>query len=148
MVVGDLDNCLIKFARCCTPVPGDKIVGFITKGYGVSVHRAECQNRLNSGSRDNEEERWIDVSWGDIGSETYNTALTISARDRRNFVLDIATVLATAKVKITSLSAREIEGGQAVAFVSMDVHTRAELQAAIHRLSVIKGVTEVKRPGV
>ncbi|MBR6522344.1 MAG: bifunctional (p)ppGpp synthetase/guanosine-3',5'-bis(diphosphate) 3'-pyrophosphohydrolase [Oscillospiraceae bacterium] len=148
VVVGDLDNCLIKFARCCTPVPGDKIVGFITKGYGVSVHRAECQNRLNSGSRDNEDERWIDVSWGDIGSETYNTALTISARDRRNFVLDIATVLATAKVKITSLSAREVEGGQAVAFVSMDVHTRAELQAAIHRLSVIKGVTEVKRPGV
>ena len=148
VVVGDLDNCLIKFARCCTPVPGDKIVGFITKGYGVSVHRAECQNYLNAGSRDNEEERWIDVSWGDIGSETYNTSLTISARDRRNFVLDIATVLATAKVKITSLSAREIEGGQAVAFVSMDVHTRAELQAAIHRLSVIKGVTEVKRPGV
>ena len=148
VVVGDLDNCLIKFARCCTPVPGDKIVGFITKGYGVSVHRAECQNYLNSGSRDNEDERWIDVSWGDIGSETYNTALTISARDRRNFVLDIATVLATAKVKITSLSAREIDGGQAVAFVSMDVHTRAELQAAIHRLSVIRGVTEVKRPGV
>ena len=148
VVVGDLDNCLIKFARCCTPVPGDKIVGFITKGYGVSVHRAECQNYLNSGSRDNEDERWIDVSWGDIGSETYNTALTISARDRRNFVLDIATVLATAKVKITSLSAREIEGGQAVAFVSMDVHTRAELQAAIHSLSVIRGVTEVKRPGV
>ncbi|MDD6188116.1 MAG: bifunctional (p)ppGpp synthetase/guanosine-3',5'-bis(diphosphate) 3'-pyrophosphohydrolase [Clostridiales bacterium] len=148
VVVGDLDNCLIKFARCCTPVPGDKIVGFITKGYGVSVHRAECQNYLNSGSRDNEDERWIDVSWGDIGSETYNTSLTISARNRSNFVLDIATVLATAKVKITSLSAREIEGGQAVAFVSMDVHTRAELQAAIHRLSVIRGVTEVKRPGV
>ncbi len=148
VVVGDLDNCLIKFARCCTPVPGDKIVGFITKGYGVSVHRAECQNYLNSGSRDNADERWIDVSWGDIGSETYNTSLTISARDRRNFVLDIATVLATAKVKITSLSAREIEGGNAVAFVSMDVHTRAELQAAIHRLSVISGVSEVKRPGV
>ncbi len=148
VVVGDLDNCLIKFARCCTPVPGDKIVGFITKGYGVSVHRAECQNYLNSGVRGDEDERWIDVSWGDIGSETYNTSLTILARDRGNFVLDIATVLSAAKVKITSLSAREADAGRAVAFVSMDVHSRAELQAAISRLSVIQGVSEVKRPGV
>ena len=148
VIVGDLDNCLIKFARCCTPVPGDKIVGFITKGYGVSVHRAECQNYLNSGVRGDEDERWIDVSWGDIGSETYNTSLTILARDRGNFVLDIATVLAAAKVKITSLSAREADAGRAVAFVSMDVHSRAELQAAISRLSVIQGVSEVKRPGV
>lgn len=148
VVVGDLDNCLIKFARCCTPVPGDRIVGFITKGYGVSVHRAECQNYLNSGVRGDEDERWIEVSWGNIGTGTYNTALTISARDRNNLVLDIATVLSAAKVKVTSLSAREVGGGKAVAFVSMDVHSRAELQAAISRLSVIQGVSEVKRPGV
>ncbi len=148
VVVGDLDNCLIKFARCCTPVPGDKIVGFITKGFGVSVHRAECQNYLNSGVHGDEDDRWINVSWGDIGAETYNTALTIQARNRDNFVLDVATVLSAAKVKLTGLNARELEAGRAVAFVSMDVHSRAELQAAINRLSVIPGVSEVRRPGV
>ncbi len=148
VIVGELDNCLIKFARCCTPVPGDKIVGFITKGFGVSVHRAECMNYLNSGVKGDEDDRWISVSWGDIGSDTYSTSLSIIARDRGNFVLDIATVLSTAKIKITSLNAREIGGGKAMAVVSLEVHSRAELQAAINRLSMIQGVSEVKRPGV
>jgi GTP pyrophosphokinase len=148
ILVGDLENCLIKFSRCCTPVPGDKVVGFITKGFGVSIHRVQCQNYLNSKARGDETHRWMDVTWGETGNELYHTSLSVSANDRKNLVMEIATVLSATKVKITSLSIRELQGGKAVAFLSLEVKDLGELTAAINRLSMIAGVTEVRRPGV
>ncbi|NMA36809.1 MAG: bifunctional (p)ppGpp synthetase/guanosine-3',5'-bis(diphosphate) 3'-pyrophosphohydrolase, partial [Papillibacter sp.] len=148
ILVGDLENCLIKFSRCCTPVPGDKVVGFIKKGFGVSIHRVQCQNYLNSKARGDETHRWMDVTWGETGNELYHTSLSVSANDRKNLVMEIATVLSATKVKITSLSIRELQGGKAVAFLSLEVKDLGELTAAINRLSMIAGVTEVRRPGV
>jgi GTP pyrophosphokinase len=148
ILVDELENCLIKFSRCCTPVPGDKIVGFITKGYGVSVHRTQCQNYLNSKARGEDMHRWIDVAWGETGSEYYHTSLSVNANERKNLVMEIATVLSSVKVKITSLSIRELPGGKAVAFLSLDVKDLTELNTAINRLSMIAGVADVRRPGV
>jgi GTP pyrophosphokinase len=148
ILVGDLENCLIKFSRCCTPVPGDNVVGFITKGFGVSVHRTQCQNYLNSKARGEDAHRWIDVSWGETGNELYHTSISVNANDRKNLVMEIATVLSATKVKITSLSVRELQGGKAVAFLSLEVKDLAELSVAINRLSMIAGVTDVRRPGV
>ena len=148
IVVQGLDNCLIKFARCCTPVPGDKVIGFITKGYGISVHRAECQNCLNSRARGEDEGRWIDVSWGDTSGEHYTTSISLSARDRSGLIVDVATALNAAKVKILSLNMSEIGGGKALASISVEVPDRAVLTSVMNRLSLIKGITEVTRPGV
>ncbi len=148
IIVEGVENCLVKFSRCCAPVPGDDIVGFITKGYGVSVHRSDCPNYLNSRARPEEADRWIRVSWANSGKESYQTVLSLTAKDREHLVIDIATTLAAIKAKVRALSVREIEGGLAVAQISMEVGDRDELRFAINKLSAIPGVNEVRRGGV
>ncbi|MBR6311556.1 MAG: bifunctional (p)ppGpp synthetase/guanosine-3',5'-bis(diphosphate) 3'-pyrophosphohydrolase, partial [Oscillospiraceae bacterium] len=148
IVVQGVYNCLIKFARCCTPVPGDKVVGFITKGYGISVHRAECQNCLNSRARGEDEGRWIDVSWGETGGELYTTTISLNARDRNGLIVDVATVLNAAKVKILSMNMAEVGGGKAVATIQVEVPDNTVLASVMSRLSLINNVVEVSRPGV
>ncbi|NLL38283.1 MAG: bifunctional (p)ppGpp synthetase/guanosine-3',5'-bis(diphosphate) 3'-pyrophosphohydrolase [Clostridiales bacterium] len=148
IMVEGLENCLIKFARCCTPVPGDDVLGFITKGYGVSVHRTKCQNYLNSRARGEDEGRWIKVAWGNTEGETYQTALTVSADDRNGLIVDIATALGAVKTKITSLNVREVGNGKALAFITIEVKDLAALQTAMNRLRIIPGVSDVERPGV
>ncbi|MCL2842836.1 MAG: bifunctional (p)ppGpp synthetase/guanosine-3',5'-bis(diphosphate) 3'-pyrophosphohydrolase [Oscillospiraceae bacterium] len=147
IIVEGVDNCLIKFSRCCSPVPGDNVVGFITRGHGVSVHRRDCVNYLNATAKPEELGRWIDVAWADTGKETYQTNLTITAKDREGLVLDIATALTTMKVRVRSLNAREING-KAVAFISLEVSDIKELQNAINKLSGISGVIDVNRNSV
>lgn len=148
IMVEGLENCLIKFARCCTPVPGDDVLGFITKGYGVSVHRTKCQNYLNSRARGEDEGRWINVSWGSTEGESYQTALTITANDRSGLIVDIATALGAVKTKINSLNVRDVGNGKALAFINIEIKDLAALQTAMNRLRIIPGVSEVERPGV
>ena len=144
--VSDLDNCLVKFSRCCTPVPGDEVVGFITRGLGVSVHRKECTNYRSSLEKG--ENRWVRVDWGNTAGSLYPAALTVDAIGRQNLIIDIATALNTEKVTITSLNIRETQGGGAVAYMTVMVHDRDELNAAIRKLRGIRGVKDVVRPGV
>ena len=144
--VSDLDNCLVKFSRCCTPVPGDEVVGFITRGLGVSVHRKECTNYLSSVGKG--EGRWVRVTWGNTEGSTYPAALTVDAVGRQNLIIDIATALNAEKVTITSMNIRETPGGGAVAYLTVLVHDRDELASAIRRLRGLRGVKDVVRPGV
>ena len=96
IIVEGLDNCLVKFSKCCTPVPGDEIVGFITRGYGVSVHRCDCPNASEERRRlPGQEGRWIKVSWGSDTLDSYPTSLELVCKDRNNLILDISTVLST-----------------------------------------------------
>jgi len=145
IIVEGLDNCLVKFSRCCAPVPGDEIVGFITRGHGVSVHRLDCQNYQNSSANPEETGRWINVSWADTAGEVYQTSLSITAKDRDGLVLDIATALTSIKVRVRSLSARSEPGGMATAFLSLEVADLKQLQTALNKLSGISGVQEIKR---
>ena len=147
VLVEGLDNCLVKFSRCCTPVPGDDIVGFITRGYGVSIHRTDCKNYLLS--RDNPEDggRWIDVSWAYAPSESYVTTIRILARERSGFVIDIATVLNALNAKVLSLNARDLDGAKSTAVVTVEVKTLADLEVIIAKLRTVAGVTEITRAG-
>lgn len=145
IIVEGVSNCLVKFSRCCNPVPGDDIIGFITKGYGVSVHRKDCPNYLNSNSRPEEAGRWINVRWALTGKDAYQTALSLLAHDRNNLVIDIATTLAAINAKVRALSVKETENGLAAAQISIEVINRDELKYAISRLSSIPGVIEVRR---
>ena len=137
----------VKLARCCTPVPGDDIVGFITRGYGVSIHRTDCKNYLLS--RDNPEDggRWINVSWADAPSESYVTTIRILARERSGFVIDIATVLNALNAKVLSLNARDLDGAKSTAVVTVEVKTLADLEVIIAKLRTVAGVTEITRSG-
>ena len=98
-----LDNCLVKFAKCCTPVPGDPVVGFITRGFGVSVHRQDCPNADPAKRKPEEAGRWVKVAWGESEQTGYQTSLEISAKDREGLALDVTMALTAAKVKVQQL---------------------------------------------
>ena len=147
VLVEGLDNCLVKFSRCCTPVPGDEIVGFITRGYGVSVHREDCKNYLSSKDDPNDGGRWISVSWTDAPNESYVTTIKIIARERSGFVMDIATVLNSLGAKVLSLAARDLDGAKSTAIVSLEVKNAGELDIIINRLKTVSGVSEITRAG-
>ena len=144
IIVEGIDNCLVKFAKCCTPVPGDPVVGFITRGFGVSVHRADCPNASDA-KRAEEPGRWIRVDWATGELASYQTALDISAKDRDGLTLDVAMTLSAAKVKTTSLSARSMPDGYATVSIVLEVKNQEELTNVINKLGQIQGVYQVKR---
>ncbi len=145
IIVEGLGNCLVKFAKCCTPVPGDPVVGFITRGYGVSVHRADCPNVQPDKRKPEEEARWVKVSWVESKLPNYKTSLELSAKDRDNLTLDVAMALSTAKVKVSALSARSMPDGHATISIVVEVKDKSELEGVINKLNNIQGVYHVAR---
>ena len=145
IIVEGLGNCLVKFAKCCTPVPGDPVVGFITKGYGVSVHRADCPNAAPDKRKPEEASRWVKVSWVEGKLPNYRTALELSSKDRDGLTLDVAMALSSAKVKVTTLSARAQPDGHATIYVEVEVKDKDELTGVINKLNNIQGVYHVAR---
>ena len=146
ILVEGLDNCLVKFSRCCTPVPGDEIVGFITRGQGVSIHRKDCQNYRRRSADQESSGRWIPVSWASQIVDSYVTTITIAAKDRSGLVMDVATVLNSLNAKVRNLSARD-NAGLALIVVTLEVKSAAELRQTMGRLSSVPSVTEVSRNG-
>lgn len=146
IVVEGLSNCLVKFSKCCSPVPGDEIVGFITRGYGVSVHRKDCPNADPARRPPEEAGRWIKVSWGGKTRESYRTNLQVVSKDRPNLLVDISTILSAAKVHVSSLNARSTADGFALISLAVDVSDSQQLQAVMRRLEQISGVMRVTRP--
>ena len=146
ILVEGLDNCLVKFSRCCTPVPGDDIVGFITRGQGVSIHRRDCLNYQKS-IDSKEDGRWIHVSWADAITDTYLTTIIIAAKDRNGLVMDIASVLNSINAKVRTLTARDVGYGTALTNVTLEVRNIQDLRYMMSRLLSVPGVQSVKRNG-
>ena len=114
VIVEGIENCLVKFARCCTPIPGDDIVGFVTRGYGVSIHRRDCVNVRNHDSKE-EQDRWIHVWWDeevlDHKLNRFSTGLQISTHNRIGVLSDVTMLLAQAHVNVHEISARDLNDG-------------------------------------
>lgn len=146
IIVEGLSNCLVKFSKCCTPVPGDDIVGFITKGYGVSVHRRDCPNADPARRRPDEEGRWIKVSWAEDVEGTFRTTLQVVAKDRINLIVDISTVLSSTKTHVASMNARSTPDGFALITLDTDVSSSQQLKTVMRRIEQISGVIRVTRP--
>ncbi len=145
VIVPGVENCLVKFARCCTPIPGDSIIGFITRGYGVSVHRSDCQNVVNAMRDANDLTRWIAVSWADDIKDKFQTSLQISAKDRNGLVMDIAAVLNNIKIPVHQLDARRLGDGYAVINIVMNTNGKEQLEFVMNKLHSVTGVIDVKR---
>ena len=145
IIVEGPDNCLVKFSKCCTPVPGDEIVGFITRGYGVSVHRKDCPNAAQE-RQQNEQGRWLKVTWGDDIHESYSTDLEILAKDRDNLLMDISSALSTTKTPLKSLTVKTTADGFALFLTTAMVTDKAHLDTVMNRLHQISGVMKVSRP--
>ncbi len=146
VIVEGVDNCLVKFAKCCTPVPGDPIVGFVTKGFGVSIHRQDCPNADPSRRKADEANRWLSVSWSaKPEGELFQTTLKITAKDRDNLFLDVAAALSAAKVRVDSLSAKGMPDGFASVTALVSVRDRYDLDSVMRRLGTVSGVMAVER---
>ena len=144
VIVEDIDSCMIKFAKCCTPVPGDAIVGFITKGFGVSVHRADCPNAKN---RDDPKEaaRWVRVRWATQEEQPFETTLELDCLTRDGLLLDVATVMTTARVRVKELVGKDLPGGRSTFTVRFEVKNVAELDAIRTKLMNIRDVVGSRR---
>ncbi|MDY3071440.1 MAG: bifunctional (p)ppGpp synthetase/guanosine-3',5'-bis(diphosphate) 3'-pyrophosphohydrolase [Eubacteriales bacterium] len=144
IVVEGVDNCLVKFARCCTPIPGDEIVGFITKGFGVSIHRADCPNFQALNTPENAE-RILRVHWVSAPNEQYQTALQIRGKNRRGLLADIAMALSDMHIDVSSISAHELQKTQAQIDAVVILRSADQLGQIAVRLKNIAGVTDVER---
>ena len=147
ILVEGLSNCLVKFSRCCTPVPGDDIVGFITRGQGVSIHRCDCENYHQRLRQPENAGRLVNVSWAREITDSYVTTIIISAKDRPALIMDIATVLNSLNAKVRNLSARDNTAGVGICTITLEVKNANELKYIMARLTSIPGVIQVARNG-
>ena len=144
VIVEDIGSCMIKFSRCCTPVPGDEIIGFITKGYGVSVHRKDCPN-AKAALDPAQKGRWVKVTWAEAPDAMFSTSLEIEADDRDGLMLDVATILTSLRLRTSEMSARSVGSGTAIVCLRFSVHNLTELENVRTRLRGISGVHNVER---
>ncbi len=144
VIVEDIDSCMIKFSKCCTPVPGDPIVGFITKGFGVSIHRADCPNAANR-SDPQQAARWVRVRWANQDNKPFDTTLELDCITRDGLLLDVATVMSAARVRVKELYGKDLPGGKSIFTVRFEVRDVAELESIRTKLQNIHDVIGTRR---
>jgi GTP pyrophosphokinase len=147
VVVEGIDNCLVKFAKCCNPLPGDDIVGFITRGYGVSVHKRDCVNAQASLNDVAQRERWIKVRWAEDTPVDFRSTLQILATDRDGLAMDVTLVVAGLHVPMHEIYARGLKNGNAEITLTISTQGREHLDTIIQKLQKIRGVLSVERSG-
>ena len=144
VIVEDIESCMIKFAKCCTPVPGDAITGFITKGFGVSIHRADCPN--TKGREDpRQAARWVRVRWAAEEEQPFETTLELDCITRDGLLLDVATTMTTSRVRVKELFGKDLPGGKSIFTVKFEVKNVAELDAIRNKLLNIRDVIGSRR---
>ena len=143
IIVEGIDNCLVKLSKCCNPVPGDNIVGYITRGRGVSVHRADCKN-LKDLFLD-EENRMIDVYWLSEKAVAYNVEIEIFANDRTGLLADIISQIGTTKTKLIAVTSRANKERIAITEITLEVENLEELNNVLKVIRKVDSVYEVKR---
>ena len=144
-VVDGMDNCLIKFSRCCNPLPGDEIIGFITRGFGVSIHKKSCSNVPKNIQDAPEPERWINAHWTGNVKEHFKCTLEIVASDRSGLLADVTQQLFNMHIFIHSLNSRETKDATAIIYATVTINGIEHLQSIISRLSNIEGIISIKR---
>ena len=145
VVVEGIDNCPVKFAKCCSPLPGDEIIGFVTRGFGVSIHKKDCANVRESLRHPENRARWVNAYWADDVREDYKATLELVCMDRANLVSDVALALGDMRVPIYSLDARAAEQGRARMTVTVGINNTEHLNNVVARLRKVKDVMSVTR---
>ncbi len=146
IVVQGVDDVAVHFSKCCSPVPGDEILGFVTRGRGISIHRTDCVNVINAS--EDERRRFITAEWseGDGGkSERYFTEINIYSRDRSGMILDISRVMTENNVNMSSINSRSSKNGTATVTIGFEVTGKEMLATLVGKLRQIEGVMDVER---
>ena len=145
VVVEGIDNCPVKFAKCCSPLPGDEIVGFITRGFGVSIHKKDCQNAQASMNDPENRGRWVRAYWEDTKQENYKATLELTAMDRSGLVGDVAMALTELRVPVYAMSARAVDNGRASMSLTIGIASTEHLNSVLAKLRRVKDVVSVMR---
>ena len=147
VVVEGIDNCLIKLSRCCAPLPGDEIIGFITRGHGVSIHKRDCSNVPLDISKASEPERWIPAHWDNVRTESFATTLQINAIDREGMVIDVMNTVYNMRIGLHSINAKQNKDGNCTVIITINAENVEHLRSIIARLEKISGVFHIERLG-
>jgi len=142
IIVTGIDNCLIRISKCCNPVPGDPIIGYITRGRGVSVHRKDCPNVQSSSEVEN---RFIGVSWYTAENASYNADITVEANDRTALLMDITNTIAEEKIPLKAINARTTKYNTAVMNITLEINNTEQLDKIIRKLRKVDSVFNVTR---
>ena len=145
VLIDGMDNCLIKFSRCCSPLPGDDIVGFITRGYGVSIHKRSCSNVPRDLVHCQEPERWVAARWAGNVKEDFKASLQVVSADRAGLLADVTILLSNMHMFIHTLNSRELKNGNALIMITLAVNSIDQLNKIIDKLRKINGVISVDR---
>lgn len=145
VVVEGIDNCLVKFSKCCNPLPGDDIIGFITRGYGVSIHKRTCSNVPQDISKAAEPARWLNAHWVGNVKEEFKSTLEIVATNRSGLLADITIQLSNMHIFIHTLNSRESKNNTAIIYATITVNGLEHLKSVMERLSKISGILSVGR---
>ena len=145
VVVEGFDNTPIKFAKCCSPLPGDPIVGFITRGFGVSIHKQSCANAISSMKDPTNAPRWVKAYWADSVKDSYKAGIEIIALNRNELLQDVLAALADIRVPIYAVNARQVENGCAMVSLTIGINNTEHLNRVVARLSKVKDVLKVTR---
>ena len=145
VVVEDIESCMVKFAKCCAPVPGDPIVGFITKGFGVSVHRCDCPNAANR-THPVQAARWVNCHWDQVDNQPFDTILEVEAFMYSGLTLDVLNVIHGAKFPVREIAAKDnLVSERSILTVRFEVKSVADLEAIRAKILSIPDVISVRR---
>lgn len=146
IIVDGIDNCMVRLSHCCNPVPGDKIVGYVTRGRGVAIHRADCLNMIHATTNEHERNRLISVHWaGDTPPVAFQSMLMITATDRSNLLIDIMTVISDIKIPVTNVNARTGKNDLAIIEITAEISNTEQLDNIINKIKSLNGVISVSR---
>ncbi len=142
IIVKGVENCLVRLSRCCNPVPGDSIVGYVTRGRGVSVHRTDCPNVVSMSETEN---RMIDVRWAEKSKSTYIVDICIQAIDNSTLLLQIAKLIAESKLPMKAINARTTRDNYELIDLTIEITDRSELDKLVKKISGLENVLDVSR---
>ena len=145
VVVEGFDNTPIKFAKCCNPLPGDPIIGFITRGFGVSIHKNSCVNVASSLKDPANAPRWVKAYWADSVKDSYKAGVEIIALDRTDLLKDVLSILSDMRVPIYGMNARQAENGCGSISLTIGINNTEHLNRVVARLAKVRDVLKVTR---
>jgi GTP pyrophosphokinase len=141
VVVEGIDNCLVKFSKCCSPLPGDEIIGFITRGFGVSIHKKDCANVQNVDASP----RWVKAYWETGIRETFTATLEIISLDSVRCISEVTTQLGNMRVPVSAMNMRNTKDGRMQMSITIAVNNAEHLSNVIDRLKKIRHITNITR---
>lgn len=145
IIIEGVDNCLIKFAQCCNPLPGDPIIGFVTRGFGVSIHKQDCINVINN--MDEKSDRWIKASWAGVDDSTYKATIDIIAEQKSSTIADITAAIAVNRIPMHEMNMHRLKNGNTNLLITIEIAGVEQLANLMLRIKKIPGVISAERTG-